>query len=63
MTANIYCNCVLGYVVGVLEDAKTYSDHCGKKEIDESDVRLAIQNKMDHSFTSPPPRDVSYISS
>ena len=35
-----------------------YSDHCGKKEIDESDVRLAIQSKMDHSFTSPPPRDV-----
>ncbi len=36
-----------------------YSDHCGKKEIDESDVRLGIHNRMDHSFTSPPPRDVS----
>ena len=46
--------------MGVLEDAKVYSDHCGKKEIDESDVRLAIQNRMDHSFTSPPPRDVSH---
>jgi len=24
-----------------------------------ADVKLAIQNRMDHSFTVPPPRDVT----
>ena len=51
--------CAAGYVVNVLEDAKVYSEHANKKELDESDVRLAIQTRMDHSFTAPPPRDVS----
>ena len=50
-----------GYLTGVLEDAKVYSEHAQKKELDVADVKLAIQNKMDHSFTSPPPRDVSYV--
>ena len=50
-------NVFAGYVV--LEDAKVYPDHASKKELDESDVRLAIQTRMDYSFTSPPPRDVS----
>ena len=45
------------YLTGVLEDAKVYSEHAQKKELDVADVKLAIQNKMDHSFTSPPPRD------
>ena len=48
----------LGYVVNVLEDAHAYSTHAGKKELDQSDIKLAIENRMDHSFTSPPPRDV-----
>lgn len=43
----------------MLEDAKVYSDHAKKKEVDVTDVRLAIENKMDHSFTPPPPREVS----
>jgi hypothetical protein len=47
----------LRYIVNVLEDAKIYLSHADKTEIDESDIRLAIQNRMDHSFTSPPPRD------
>ena len=51
----------LGYIVNILEDAKIYSAHADKTEIDESDVRLAIQSRMDHSFTSPPPRDVCDI--
>lgn len=51
----------IGYITGVLEDAKLYSTHADKSEIDESDVRLAIQNKLDHSFTTPPPRDVSIL--
>ena len=42
----------------MLEDAKVYSEHSNKTEIDESDIRLAIQNRLDHSFTTPPPREV-----
>ena len=45
----------------VLDDAKVYSSHAGKKSIDTEDVRLAVQCKMDHSFTTPPPRDVSTV--
>uniref|UniRef100_A0A1X7U1K9 Histone H2A/H2B/H3 domain-containing protein n=1 Tax=Amphimedon queenslandica TaxID=400682 RepID=A0A1X7U1K9_AMPQE len=45
------------YIVNVLEDAKLYSEYANKTEIDESDVRLAIQNRLDHSFTAPPPRE------
>ena len=45
----------------MLEDAKVYSEHAKKKEVDVADVRLAIENKMDHSFTPPPPREVSLI--
>ena len=49
---------ISGYVTDVLDDAKVYSGHAGKKTIDTEDVRLAVQCKMDHSFTTPPPRDV-----
>ena len=48
-----------GYITNVLEDARVYSEHAKKKEIDVSDVQLAIEAKMDHSFTPPPPREVS----
>ena len=50
--------CCVGYITGVLEDAQVYSGHAGKKELDVSDVRLAVQTRVDHSFTTPPPRDV-----
>lgn len=43
----------------MLDDAKIYSSHASKKEIDADDVQLAIQSRLDHSYTSPPPRDVS----
>ena len=48
----------LGYVTDVLDDAKVYSSHGNKKSIDTEDVQLAVQCRMDHSFTTPPPRDV-----
>ena len=48
-----------GYVSGVLEDAKVYASHANKKNIDSDDIQLAVQCKLDHSFTNPPPRDVS----
>ncbi|KAK3586641.1 hypothetical protein CHS0354_024247 [Potamilus streckersoni] len=46
------------YVTDVLDDAKVYSNHANKKIIDVDDVKLAVQCRMDHSFTSPPPRDL-----
>ncbi|XP_028671262.1 transcription initiation factor TFIID subunit 9 [Erpetoichthys calabaricus] len=45
------------YVTTILEDAKIYSSHAKKSNVDADDVRLAIQCRMDQSFTSPPPRD------
>lgn len=50
---------ISGYITNVLEDARVYSEHAQKKELDVSDVKLAVQTRMDHSFTTPPPRDVS----
>ncbi len=47
------------YVTDVLDDSKVYSSHANKKNIDVDDVKLALQCKLDHSFTTPPPRDVS----
>lgn len=48
---------VYRYVTDVLDDAKLYSNHAGNSVITKEDVKLAIQAKLDHSFTSPPPRD------
>lgn len=42
----------------ILDDAKVYSSHANKKNIDVEDIKLAIQCRLDHSFTTPPPRDV-----
>ena len=52
------CTYFLGYVTDVLEDARVYCNHGNKKEIDADDIKLAVQIRMDNSFTSPPPRDV-----
>jgi transcription initiation factor TFIID subunit 9 len=46
------------YVSDILEDAKVYSQHANKKNIDSDDVKLAVQCKLDHAFTNPPPRDL-----
>jgi len=46
------------YVTDILDDAKVYSNHANKKNIDVEDVKLAIQCRLDHSFTTPPPRDL-----
>uniref|UniRef100_A0A7S1T9Q4 Transcription initiation factor TFIID subunit 9 n=1 Tax=Compsopogon caeruleus TaxID=31354 RepID=A0A7S1T9Q4_9RHOD len=46
------------YVTNVLDEARTYSDHAGKSEIDLDDVKLAIQSCVRVSFTSPPSREV-----
>ncbi|KAF3705443.1 Transcription initiation factor TFIID subunit 9 [Channa argus] len=46
-----------GYVTTIIEDAKIYSTHAKKSNVDADDIKLAIQCRMDQSFTSPPPRD------
>ncbi|CAL9059709.1 transcription initiation factor TFIID subunit 9-like [Musa acuminata AAA Group] len=46
------------YVVDVLSDAQIYSDHASKTAIDPDDVGLAIQSKVNFSFSQPPPREV-----
>ncbi|XP_030649293.1 transcription initiation factor TFIID subunit 9 isoform X1 [Chanos chanos] len=45
------------YVTSIIEDAKIYAAHAKKSNVDADDIRLAIQCRMDQSFTSPPPRD------
>ncbi|XP_071731306.1 transcription initiation factor TFIID subunit 9-like [Rutidosis leptorrhynchoides] len=46
------------YTVDVLTDAQVYSEHAGKSTIDSDDVKLAIQSKVNFSFSQPPPREV-----
>ncbi|XP_075958892.1 transcription initiation factor TFIID subunit 9 [Anarhichas minor] len=45
------------YVTSIIEDAKIYATHAKKSSVDADDIKLAIQCRMDQSFTSPPPRD------
>ncbi|XP_065840782.1 transcription initiation factor TFIID subunit 9B-like [Oscarella lobularis] len=45
------------YVSDVFEEAKAMSEHANKREIDASDVKLAVKTLVNHSFTTPPPRD------
>ncbi|KAJ1651663.1 Transcription initiation factor TFIID subunit 9 [Dispira simplex] len=45
------------YTVEVFQDALTYSEHAGKPDLDVEDVRLAIQGRVNHSFTTPPPKE------
>ncbi|XP_003746186.1 transcription initiation factor TFIID subunit 9B [Galendromus occidentalis] len=45
------------YVTNVLEEARAYSSHSKKRNIDIDDVRLAIQLLSEKSFTNPPARD------
>lgn len=46
------------YITDVLEDAKAYSSHANKKNVDTEDVALAVHTKMDNAFTTPPPREL-----
>ncbi|PNX55962.1 transcription initiation factor TFIID subunit 9-like protein [Trifolium pratense] len=49
------------YVVDVLTDAQDYSEHAGKSTIDCDDVKLAVQSKVNSSFSQPPPRECCQI--
>jgi len=59
LTHTLVSRCLLGYVTTIIEDAKIYATHAKKSSVDAEDIKLAIQCRMDQSFTSPPPRDVS----
>ncbi|MCO5588449.1 hypothetical protein L7F22_042405 [Adiantum nelumboides] len=45
------------YVVEVLGDAQLYSEHASKPSIDCDDVKLAIQSRVNFSFSQPPSRE------
>ncbi|KAJ2444287.1 Transcription initiation factor TFIID subunit 9 [Coemansia sp. RSA 2424] len=45
------------YTVDVLQDAMVYAEHAKKTDIDMDDVRLAIQGRVNYSFTSPPDKE------
>ncbi|KAJ2857030.1 Transcription initiation factor TFIID subunit 9 [Coemansia erecta] len=45
------------YTVDVLQDALVYAEHAKKSDIDLEDVRLAIQGRVNYSFTSPPEKE------
>uniref|UniRef100_R7W0Z9 Transcription initiation factor TFIID subunit 9 n=1 Tax=Aegilops tauschii TaxID=37682 RepID=R7W0Z9_AEGTA len=47
------------YVGDVLGDAQVYADHAAKPQLDADDIRLAIQAKVNFSFSQPPPREAS----
>lgn len=46
------------YTTNLLDDAKAFSTHAGKKSIDSEDIKMAIKSKVDFSFTTTPPRDL-----
>ncbi|KAI9101754.1 transcription initiation factor IID, 31kD subunit-domain-containing protein [Phlyctochytrium arcticum] len=45
------------YVLDVLGDAQTYADHASHNHINMDDIRLAIEGRASHSFTTPPGRE------
>lgn len=47
----------IGYTTDVFQDALLYSEHAGRTEVGLDDVRLAIQGRVNHSFTAPPPKE------
>ena len=49
---------VYRYVSEVVDDAYVYMDHASRTDLDLEDVRLAIQTRVNHSYTEPPPVEV-----
>ena len=53
---------VYRYITEVIEDSYVYMDHASRSDLDLEDIRLAIQTRVNHSYTEPPPVEVSRIS-
>ncbi|KAF8984138.1 Transcription initiation factor TFIID subunit 9 [Entomortierella lignicola] len=51
------------YTTDVFQDALLYSEHAGRSEVGSEDVKLAIQGRVNHSFTSPPPKELPPVGS
>jgi len=51
----------IGYTSEVLQDASYFAEHANRQDIALEDVRLAIQAKVNFSFTQPPAREVCAI--
>eukprot|EP01028_Stygiella_incarcerata_P010081 TRINITY_DN5083_c0_g1_i2.p1 TRINITY_DN5083_c0_g1~~TRINITY_DN5083_c0_g1_i2.p1 ORF type:complete len:169 (+),score=28.62 TRINITY_DN5083_c0_g1_i2:59-508(+) len=47
------------YITGVLRDAQSYMEYAGHTELHLEDVKLAIQSRVNYSFTTPP--QVSFL--
>lgn len=45
------------YTTDVLQDSLIYAEHANKNDIDLDDIQLAIQGRVNHSFTTPPPKE------
>ncbi|CEG70512.1 Putative Transcription initiation factor TFIID subunit 9B [Rhizopus microsporus] len=45
------------YTTDVLQDALVYAEHANKMDIELEDIQLAIQGRVNHSFTTPPPKE------
>ncbi|CAG8497790.1 7876_t:CDS:2 [Paraglomus occultum] len=48
------------YTIDVLQDALVYAEHASRTDINVSDVKLAIEGRVNYSFTAPPRRDFIY---
>ncbi|KAJ3214010.1 Transcription initiation factor TFIID subunit 9B [Dinochytrium kinnereticum] len=46
------------YVLDILADAQLFSEHASRSNIEVDDVRLAVEGKVAHSFTSAPSKEV-----
>ncbi|KAI9470413.1 transcription initiation factor TAFII31 [Zychaea mexicana] len=46
------------YTSDVLQDALIYAEHASKNDLDLDDIQLAIQGRVNHSFTNPPPKEL-----
>jgi transcription initiation factor TFIID subunit 9B len=49
----------VGYCSEILQDATQYADHSQKDRIDLNDLKLAIQARVNTSFTPAPSREVN----
>ncbi|KAG0175704.1 Transcription initiation factor TFIID subunit 9B [Apophysomyces sp. BC1034] len=45
------------YTTDVFQDALIYGEHANKSDLDLEDIQLAIQGRVNHSFTTPPPKE------
>ncbi|KAI7876159.1 transcription initiation factor IID, 31kD subunit-domain-containing protein [Mucor mucedo] len=45
------------YTTDVFQDSLIYAEHANKNDLDLDDIQLAIQGRVNHSFTTPPPKE------